>query len=420
MPVLPDTAALEAGRLCVGGVALSELAAAHGTPLHVYDEATLRTRARAYRDALDGYPGAARAVYACKANATVGLLRILLDEGMGMDVASEGELAHALAAGAPGARLVVHGNNKSDADVRAAVAAEAGLLVVDHVEELDQVERIAAAAGRVQPILLRVTPGIEAATHAKIRTAHASSKFGIAPGDIARAADRAAACPHLRLDGLHVHLGSQIRDLDTYVQAVEWLAGFPRTAGSPRARPRRRARDPVHRRRQRARPARRRRGHRRGGRRAVRPAGPSSCSSPAARWLARAASRSTRSGAVKTAGGVTYVAVDGGMSDNPRPVLYGARYQAWIADRADDEPDGTYAVAGKHCESGDVLIEEARLPAPRPGDVLVVAATGAYSASMASNYNSLPRPAAVVVRDGAARTVVRRETVADLLAAQIG
>ena len=125
-------------------------------------------------------------------------------------------------------------------------------------------------------------------------------------------------------------------------------------------------------------------------------------------------------GAVKTAGGVTYVAVDGGMSDNPRPVLYGARYQAWIADRAGDEPDGTYAVAGKHCESGDVLIEETRLPAPRPGDILVVAATGAYSASMASNYNGLPRPAAVVVRDGTARTVVRRETVADLLAAQIG
>jgi diaminopimelate decarboxylase len=233
MSVLPDTAALEAGRLCVGGVALSELAAAHGTPLHVYDEATLRNRARAYREALAGYPGAARAVYACKANATVGLLRILLDEGMGMDVASEGELAHAVAAGAPGARLVVHGNNKSDADVRAAVAAEAGLLVGDHVEELDQVERIAAAAGREQPILLRVTPGIEAATHAKIRTAHASSKFGIAPGDAGRAADRAAACRHLRLDGLHVHLGSQIRDLDTYVQAVEWLAGFPAAAGLP-------------------------------------------------------------------------------------------------------------------------------------------------------------------------------------------
>ena len=419
MSVLPDTAAVEAGRLCVGGVALSELAVAHGTPLYVYDEATLRNRARAYGEALAGYPGAARAVYACKANATVGLLRILLDEGMGMDVASEGELAHALAAGAPGARLVVHGNNKSDADVRAAVAAEAGLLVVDHVEELDQVERIAAAAGREQPILLRVTPGIEAATHAKIRTAHASSKFGIAPGDVARAAERAAACPHLRLDGLHVHLGSQIRDLDTYVQAVEWLAGFPAAVGLPvldlgggLAIPYTDADEAPN----------------------LRAAATATVAAVADRFdprpeLLLEPGRSVVGtcgitlytvGAVKTAGGVTYVAVDGGMSDNPRPVLYGARYQAWIADRAGEEPDGTYAVAGKHCESGDVLIEEARLPAPRPGDVLVVAATGAYSASMASNYNGLPRPAAVVVRDREARTVVRRETVADLLAVQLG
>ena len=333
---------------------------AHGTPLHVYDEATLRNRARAYGEALAGYPGAARAVYACKANATVGLLRILLDEGMGMDVASEGELAHALAAGAPGARLVVHGNNKSDADIRAAVAAEAGLLVVDHVEELDQVERIAAAAGRGQPILLRVTPGIEAATHAKIRTAHASSKFGIAPGDVARAAERAAACPHLRLDGLHVHLGSQIRDLDTYVQAVEWLAGFPRRAGLPvldlgggLAIPYTDDDDAPD----------------------LRAAAAATVAAVAERFdprpeLLLEPGRSVVGtcgvtlytvGAVKTAGGVTYVAVDGGMSDNPRPVLYGARYQAWIADRAGEEPDGTYAVAGKHCESGDVLIEEARL-----------------------------------------------------------
>jgi diaminopimelate decarboxylase len=419
MSVLPDTAAVEGRRLCVGGVALSKLARAHGTPLHVYDESTLRNRARAYAEALAGYPGPARAVYACKANATVGLLRILLDEGMGMDVASEGELAHALAAGAPGERLVVHGNNKSDADVRAAVAAGAGLLVIDHVEELDQVERIAAAAGREQPILLRVTPGIEAATHAKIRTAHASSKFGIAPGDVAGAAGRAAECPHLRLDGLHVHLGSQIRDLDTYVQAVAWLAEFPGASGlrvldlgGGLAIPYTDADDAPD----------------------LRAAAAVTVAAVADRFdprpeLVLEPGRSVVGtcgvtlytvGAVKTAGGVTYVAVDGGMSDNPRPVLYGARYQAWIADRAGEEPDGTYAVAGKHCESGDVLIEESRLPAPRPGDVLVVAATGAYSASMASNYNGLPRPAAVVVLGGTARTVVRRETVADLLAEQIG
>jgi diaminopimelate decarboxylase len=419
MSVLPDTAVVEAGRLFVGGVALSELAHAHGTPLYVYDEATLRARARAYRKALAGYPGGARAAYGCKANPTVGLLRILLEEGMGMDVASEGELAHALAAGAPGELLVVHGNNKSDADVRAAVAAGAGLLVVDHLGELDQVERIAAELGRIQPILLRVTPGIDAATHAKIRTGHASSKFGMAPGEVRRAIERTSACPHLRLDGLHVHLGSQIRDLGTYVEAVDWLARFPGIAELPVL--------DI------------------GGGLAIaytdddhapeiRTAVDATIAAVADRFdplpeLVLEPGRSVVGacgvtlytvGAVKeTAGGITYVAVDGGMSDNPRPVLYGARYQAWIADRAADEPDAVYAVAGKHCESGDVLIEEARLPTPRPGDVLAVAATGAYSASMASNYNSLPRPAAVIVGGGAARPVVRRETQADLLAAQI-
>ncbi len=419
MSVLPDTAVVEAGRLFVGGVALSELAHAHGTPLYVYDEATLRARARAYREALAGYPGGARAAYGCKANPTVGLLRILLEEGMGMDVASEGELAHALAAGAPGELLVVHGNNKSDADVRAAVAAGAGLLVVDHLGELDQVERIAAELGRIQPILLRVTPGIDAATHAKIRTGHASSKFGMAPGR-GQPRDRAhLACRHLRLDGLHVHLGSQIRDLGTYVEAVDWLARFPGIAELPVL--------DI------------------GGGLAIaytdddqapeiRTAVEATIAAVAERFdplpeLVLEPGRSVVGtcgvtlytvGAVKeTAGGITYVAVDGGMSDNPRPVLYGARYQAWIADRAADEPDAVYAVAGKHCESGDVLIEEARLPAPRPGDVLAVAATGAYSASMASNYNSLPRPAAVIVGGGTARPVVRRETPADLLSAQI-
>jgi diaminopimelate decarboxylase len=419
MPVLPDTAVVEAGRLCVGGAALSDLACEHGTPLYVYDEATLRARARAYRDALAGYPGSARTVYACKANATVGLLRVLVEEGMGMDVASEGELAHALAAGAAPERLVVHGNNKSDADVRAAVAAGAGLLVVDHLQELDQVERIAAEQGRDQPVLLRVTPGIEADTHAKIQTAHAASKFGMAPAEIGAAIERAAACPHLRLDGLHVHLGSQIRDLDAYLAAVEWLARFEpaarlpvldlggglaipytddddapdlHTAVTATATAVARSFDPR----------------------------PELVLEPGRSVVGTCGVTLYTVGAVKeTAAGVTYVAVDGGMSDNPRPVLYGARYQAWIADRAGDGFDGVYAVAGKHCESGDVLIEQAPLPAPRPGDVLVVAATGAYSASMASTYNALPRPAAVLVADGDARTIVRRETVGDLLILQV-
>jgi diaminopimelate decarboxylase len=419
MSVLPDTAVVADGRLTVGGAALTDLAREHGTPLHVHDEATLRARARAYRDALAAYPGSARAVYACKANATVGLLRVLLEEGMGMDVASEGELAHALAAGAPAERLVVHGNNKSDADVRAAVAAGARLLVVDHLGELDQVERIAAGQGREQPILLRVTPGIEADTHAKIRTGHAASKFGMAPGEVERAIERAAGCGHLRLDGLHVHLGSQIRDLDTYLAAVAWLAQFEPAARLPvldlggglaipytdeddapdlhgavtaTAAAVANGFDPL----------------------------PELVLEPGRSVVGTCGVTLYTVGAVKeTAAGVTYVAVDGGMSDNPRPVLYGARYQAWIADRADAEPDGDYAIAGKHCEAGDVLIERAPLPSPRAGDILVVAATGAYSASMASTYNALPRPAAVLVAGGEARTIVRRETVDDLLALQV-
>jgi diaminopimelate decarboxylase len=325
-----------------------------------------------------------------------------------------------------GAQLVVHGNNKSDADVLAAVRAEAGLLVVDHPAELDQVERIAAAVGRHQPVLVRVTPGIEADTHAKIRTAHSASKFGIAPAGVAAAFDRGRALPHLQMEGLHVHLGSQIRDPETYLEAVAWLARFVRD---------------------------------------VRPGGAAGTAlldlggglaipytddddAPDVRAAVEATAAAVAEtfdplpglilepgrsvvgtsgvtlytvGAVKaTAAGVVHVAVDGGMSDNPRPVLYGARYQAVLADRADAEPAGVYTISGKHCESGDVLIEQAPLPEPCPGDVLVVAATGAYAASMASNYNALPRPGAVIVAGGAAREVVRRETVADLLATQVG
>ena len=426
MSVLPDSATIEDGRLCLAGIPLAELAREHGTPLHVYDEETLRARARAYAEALAAYPGPARGAFACKANATVGILRVLLAEGLGMDVASEGELAAALAAGAPPERLVVHGNNKSDADVRAAVRAGAGLIVVDHLAELEQIERIAAAEGAVQDVLLRATPGIEADTHAKIRTGHAASKFGMPLDELDAAAVRTDALQRVRMRGLHVHLGSQIRDTATYLEAVGWLAEF---AGE--------------------------RGLAGSGRLAVldlggglaiaytdddsapeiRAAVEVTAAAVAARFdprpeLVLEPGRSVVGtagvtvytvGSVKeSAAGVIHVAVDGGMSDNPRPVLYGARYQAWIADRADAPATGKYTVVGKHCESGDVVIEGASLPSPRPGDAVVVAATGAYAASMASNYNGLPRPAAVLVGHGGARAIVRRETLDDLLATQIG
>jgi diaminopimelate decarboxylase len=422
-PILPDTAAVAGGRLAVGGVALGDLAVRHGTPLLVYDEATLRNRARAYREGLAAYPAPSRLAFACKAQTTVAVLRVLLEEGLGMDVASEGELAFAAAAGTPGDRLIVHGNNKSDADVASALAAAAGLLVADHDGELAQIERLAAVAGRVQPVLVRVNPAIDADTHRKIATGHAGSKFGLAAGEAAAALRRAGSLGHVRPMGLHVHLGSQIGSVDTYLEAAAWLAAFIDREGLGEL--------PV---------------LDLGGGLAIAYADGDGAPDVRAAVAATAAGvagelerrglplpelilepgRSIAGpagvtlytvGAIKrTAAGVTYAAVDGGMADNPRPAMYGARYQAFVVDRADAAPARTYAIAGKHCESGDVLIEAAQLPELRPGDVIALAATGAYTSTMASTYNGLPRPAAVMVAGGEERTVVARETVADLLA----
>jgi diaminopimelate decarboxylase len=421
--LLPESAAVADGRLAVGGVALGDLAARHGTPLLVYDEATLRSRARAYREGLAAYPGRSRLAFACKAQTTVAVLRVLVDEGLGMDVASEGELAFALAAGTPGERLIVHGNNKSDADIAAALAAEAGLVVADHDGELDQIERLAAAAGRIQPVLVRVNPAIDADTHRKIATGHAASKFGLAPAEAAAALRRAAGLEHLRPMGVHVHLGSQIGSVDTYLEAAAWLAAFVDREGlgdlplldlggglaiayadgdaAPDIRQAVAATAAAVAEQLRAR----------------RLPLPELVLEPGRSIAGPAGVTLYTVGAIKrTAAGVTYAAVDGGMADNPRPAMYGARYQAFAVDRAGREAAHTYAIAGKHCESGDVLIDAAELPRLHPGDVIALAATGAYTATMASTYNGLPRPAAVMVADGAERTVVARETVADLLA----
>jgi diaminopimelate decarboxylase len=424
--VLPDSAAVAGGRLEIGGIAVSELAARHGTPLHVYDAATLRHRSRAYLDALAAHhAGPARVAFACKSQAAVGVLQVLVEEGLGMDVASEGELALALQAGADPAALVVHGNNKSDADIAAAVAAGAGLVVVDDDPELDRIDRIAAATGAVQRVLVRVTPGIDADTHRKIATGHSASKFGLAPAAAEAAVARARTLAHVRPAGLHVHLGSQIRDLETFAAAARFMGAFVAAAGlrdlpvldlgGGLAVPHTSQEDPAD----------------------IGAAVAVTCAALAdalaaagvpppelvlepGRSIAGPAGVTLYTvGSVKTSeSGTTHVAVDGGMSDNPRPMLYGAVYEALLADRAGEPAAGVYAVVGKHCESGDVLIERASLPAPAPGEVLVVPATGAYTASMASNYNGLPRPAAVLVEDGRAREIVRRETVADLLRTQ--
>jgi diaminopimelate decarboxylase len=415
LALFPDTATADGGELTIGGVPAAELVRTYGTPLVVYDEATLRADARAYREAA---PDAA-VCFGTKAFPNVAVLRLLAEEGVGADVSTLGELRFALEAGLDGDRLVVHGNNKSDEELRAAAAA-GGLVVLDSLEELDRAR--AAGVGRA---LVRVTPGIEADTHEAIRTGHHGSKFGLTPDDALEAIRRLP-----ELEGVHVHIGSQLFDLATALSAVDWMVAFaarthdetgwqPRSVDvggglgvptTPEQRPldvdafvsgvRARLEDGF-------------------ARYGLEP--PRLILEPGRSLVARAGVTLYTVGSVKETGtGTTFVAVDGGMSDNPRPALYGARYTAVIADRVGAEPDREYAVAGKHCESGDVLIDRVRLPAPRRGDVLAVPSTGAYTLAMSSTYNAVPRPAAVLVRDGEARVIRRRETVDDLLALESG
>jgi len=401
LELLPETARIEGGGLTLGGVAAEQLADEHGTPLLVYCEATIRSQVRAYRGAAPG----ALLVYGTKAFANVALLRLLAEEGVGADVSTLGELAFARAAGIPGERLVFHGNNKSGAELRAAAEADA-LVVLDSPGEAD-----AAAAAGVRRVLVRLTPGVEAVTHRSIQTAHEESKFGLAPDAAGREVERARELG-LEVEGVHVHVGSQLGRVDESVQALERVLAFLERldwtplvldlGGGLGVRHNRDERLPsvadfV-------------------GPLAERvPDGVQLILEPGRSLVGRAGVTLYRVGSVKESGGITYAAIDGGMSDNPRPQLYGARYEAQLANRAEELATGVYRIAGKHCESGDVLIEAAELPEPRPGDVLVVPATGAYSLALGSTYNGVPRPAVVFLADGEARLVRARETVDDLL-----
>jgi diaminopimelate decarboxylase len=413
--LFPVTASVEDGQLLVGGARTSALADEFGTPLVVYCERTIREQARAYREAAPD----ALLVYGSKAFPNVAVLRLLAEEGFGADVASLGELALARRAGIDGGRIVVHGNNKSDEELRAAAAV--GALVV--VDALDEIER-AVAAG-VRRTLVRVTPGIEADTHEAIRTAHHGSKFGLPPDD-ALDAVRALRGAGVDVEGLHTHIGSQLVHLRAAAMTVEWLSLFAtRCRADLDWTPRvvdlggglgvahvveeqpptihefvSAIRDEI---------------ERWWTLQALEP--PRLMLEPGRSLVGRAGVTLYRVGSVKRASeATTYVAVDGGISDNPRPALYGAGYSALLANRAAEAANEAYAVAGKHCESGDVLIHRAALPEPRRGDVLAVPATGAYTLAMASNYNASLRPAAVLVADGRARLIRRRETVDDLLA----
>ena len=418
LDLFPDSAQIEGSELLVGGVHAAELAERLGTPLVVYCEATLRRQGRTLREAI-GERG--RVFYGTKAFANVALLRVLHEEGLGADVATSGELAFALRAGLLPSELVVHGNNKDEEFLRQAAEVRA-TVVLDAPDEAT----LAADAG-VGEVLVRVTLGVDADTHEAVVTGHHGSKFGLPPQDalavLADALERG-----LVVLGLHVHVGSQLPDFAAQAETIERLAAFAA-----------RARDAL---------GWEPRVADLGGGFGIRhhpsevvPDAASLAASAAATassafaaaglaepevWLepgrclvGRAGVTLYRVGAVKRLSERTWVAVDGGMSDNPRPQLYDARYTALSAVRADEEPDEDVSIAGMHCESGDVLIDDVLLPSPRRDDLLAVPATGAYTLAMSSNYNGVGRPAAVLVRDGEARLIRRRETIDDLLRLEI-
>jgi diaminopimelate decarboxylase len=401
LELLPETARIEDGELAVGGVPATGLAEEYGTPLLVYCERTICSQVRAYRKAAPG----ALVVYGTKAFANVALLRLLAREDVGADVSTLGELAFARAARIPGERIVFHGNNKSEEELRAAVETGA-LVVLDAPGESEQ----AAAAG-VRRVLVRLTPGVEAVTHRSIQTAHEESKFGLAPDAAEREVERARNLG-LEVEGVHVHVGSQLGRTDESVLALERVLAFlERLEWTPRVIDVGGGLGVRHNREE----------HLPSVAEFVRPLvervpdGVELILEPGRSLVGRAGVTLYRIGSVKESGGVTYAAIDGGMSDNPRPQLYGARYEALLANRVEELPSGVYRIAGKHCESGDVLIEAAELPQPRPGDLLAVPATGAYTLALGSTYNGVPRPAVVLVADGQARLIRARETVDDLL-----
>jgi diaminopimelate decarboxylase len=411
-------------RLSVGGVALSELARSYGTPLYVLDEASLRAACRAYREALtQHYPGPSLALYASKANSSLALTALVASEGLGLDAVSAGELLTALRGGMPPERIVLHGNNKSREEIELAVASGV-TVVVDNWHDIELLSAVAPAAGRPVRLLLRFTPGIECHTHEYIRTGHLDSKFGFDPDQLETVLRHLAGCPWALLDGLHAHIGSQIFELEPHRDLAAVMAdalALARSLGHPCGDLNvggglgiryveqddpptihewvRTVAEAVA-------AACRQRGL----------ALPRLLCEPGRSLVACAGVTLYAIGSRKQVPGLrTYLSVDGGMSDNPRPITYQSQYTALLADRPLAEPSEQVTVAGKHCESGDVLLRDAWLPPAHAGDVLAVFATGAYNASMSSNYNRIPRPAAVLVREGVADLIQLREQPEELL-----
>jgi diaminopimelate decarboxylase len=411
--LLPDTATVDrSGRLSVAGVDLLDLADEVGTPVFVYDESHLRARCR---EAVAAF-GQGGAAYASKAFLCRAMAALAYEEGMCLEVATGGELHVALAAGVPPSHLVLHGNNKSSDEL--ARARQLGIrIVVDSFDELDRLDALHADDGAVARVLVRVTPGVEAHTHEYVMTGQVDSKFGfgLMSGDAVRAVERVRRSPATLLVGVHAHIGSQIFLVRSFEKAVEALADFVRPLDLPEL-------------------------CLGGGlgvayvageeaptitewaetlRDACRASGITArvTAEPGRAIVAAAAVTLYRVGTIKEIPSVrTYVSVDGGMSDNPRPVLYGSGYEAFLPRATDADRPRAVTVVGKHCESGDLVVRDACVPADLAvGDLLCTPVTGAYGQSMASNYNKVPRPPVVFVQDGRARVVVRRETLDDLL-----
>jgi diaminopimelate decarboxylase len=406
MAVYPQASEVRDGRLTIGGCDARELAREFGTPAYVVAEDDLRAQARAFTAAMAAHHPRGEVIFASKAFSCTPVLEVFEQEGLSVDVASGGELDTALRAGFTAERIVVHGNAKSLAELKAATALRGARIVIDNQDELERLDALAKPC----PVLVRVTPGVIADTHHSILTGHAESKFGFPPRDAQTTVERLKAAPWAELRGLHIHLGSQLFDLAPWREALRALAplgpfdeldlgGGLAVAYTDHQRP----------------PA---------------PdeyiaalaelAGPGVnrlSIEPGRALVARACVTLYTVEGVKDLmladGPARFVAVDGGMSDNLRPMLYDAVYEADLVDRM-GAGGAPCAVVGKHCESGDVLIRETALPDPRPGDVLVTPVTGAYGYAMASNYNGIPRAPVVFCAGGDARVVVRRETYDDL------
>jgi len=411
----------ERGRLEIGGCDAVEIVEEFGSPTYVVAEDDLRTRARAFGQAIASRHRDYDVLFASKAFPCTAVYRTLAEEGLGCDVASGGELYLALRAGFDPARIYLHGNAKSEAELQEALEAGVGQVVLDSFDDLERLARIAAELGRgtaagpgAQEVLLRVTPGVAGDTHHAISTGQVDSKFGFSIEEAAEAISRLQGGSELKLVGLHCHIGSQLMELEPFrwaVQAISALGDFPvynlggglGVAYTADQHPPKAA-DYV-----------------------------GAVVDAAHQWLGEDKRLLLEPGRALVANSTvtlytvqtvtrnvsTWVAVDGGMSDNLRPMLYGATYEALIADRPLAPGTEVCNLVGKHCESGDVLVRDVSLAAPSPGDVVATPVTGAYGYALANNYNSVPRPPVVFCRDGTARLVVRRETYEDLAARDV-